>query len=216
MSSISSSARARGFSLVEVMVSVIVICVGLLGIAKLQALSLSNTTTSRLRALAAIQAASIAAAMHSNRQYWGLTPPVSVTVTATSLGATIVSTDAGLQTAAAADVAANPTASNPSAVCNGTSTSGPACAAVPLAAFDLARWAVSLGALLPNPQALLTCPPVAGGAAPASCSITICWTERAVGTNQQEAAGATPCNGAGATQGAVGFQLPTYTLYVEP
>lgn len=216
MSSISSSARARGFSLVEVMVSVIVICVGLLGIAKLQALSLSNTTTSRLRALAAIEAASIAASMHSNRQYWGDTPPVTVTVTATATSATITSTDAALQTQATTDVTSNPTAANPSAACVGTSGGGAVCTAVPLAAFDLARWAVSLGALLPNPQALLTCPPVAGGAAPASCAITICWTEQAVGTNQQEATGATPCNGAGAAQGAVGFQLPTYTLYVEP
>src|SRR5205823_9766606 len=67
MSSWVPNVRSRGFSLVEVMVAVIVICVGLLGIAKLQALSLSNTTTSRLRALAAIQVASVAAAMHSNR-----------------------------------------------------------------------------------------------------------------------------------------------------
>ena len=54
----------RGFSLVEVMVAVIVICVGLLGIAKMQALALSNTTTSRLRALAAIEAAGLASAMN--------------------------------------------------------------------------------------------------------------------------------------------------------
>src|SRR5205823_13897665 len=92
--------RSRGFSLVEVMVAVIVICVGLLGIAKLQALSLSNTTTSRLRALAAIQVASVAAAMHSNRQYWGNTPPDTVTVTATA----ITSTDGALQTQATNDL----------------------------------------------------------------------------------------------------------------
>lgn len=208
MSPLHPAVRARGFSLIEVMVSVVVICVGLLGIAKLQALSLSNTTTSRLRALAAIQAASIAAAMHSNRQYWGNTPPNTVTIA----GAAITSTDAALQAAAGA--------ANAGTVCQSptaTAGSGPACTAVPLAAYDLARWRTSLTTLLPNPQALITCPPVAGGAAPASCAITVCWTERAVGVNQQEAAAAaTPCNGAGAAQGAVGFQLPTYTLYVEP
>src|SRR5262249_61998101 len=75
--------RAGGFSLVEVMVAVVIICVGLLGIAKMQALALSSTTTSRLRALAAIQAAGLASAMHSNREYWagaaGATPPADIT-----------------------------------------------------------------------------------------------------------------------------------------
>ena len=46
-----------GFSLVEVMVALVVICVGLLGIAKMQALALSNTTTSRLRAPLPVSAA---------------------------------------------------------------------------------------------------------------------------------------------------------------
>jgi len=64
--------RARGFTLVEVMVAVIVICIGLLGIAKMQALALSNMTASRLRSLAAIEAASLAASMHSNRNYWAI------------------------------------------------------------------------------------------------------------------------------------------------
>jgi type IV pilus assembly protein PilV len=201
-----SPGRSNGFSLLEVMVSVIVICVGLLGIARLQALSLSNVTTSRLRGLAAIEAASLASAMHSNRQYWGNTPPLTVTVTATTASGTVTSTDAALQAAAGTDLTNNPTSVNPSAVCIGTSGGGPQCTAVPLAAFDLARWAVSLGALLPNPTATISCPPVAGGAAPASCTITINWTEKAVAINAQEA------NAAANAQ----FQSPSYTLYVEP
>ena len=62
--------RASGFSLMEVMVAVIIICVGLLGIAKMQSLSLSNTTVSRQRAVAAFEAASMASAIHANRDYW--------------------------------------------------------------------------------------------------------------------------------------------------
>src|ERR1700722_10857163 len=60
----------RGFSLIEVMVAVVIICIGLLGIAKLQAMSLSNSTMSRQRAIAAIQAASLASSMHANRDFW--------------------------------------------------------------------------------------------------------------------------------------------------
>ena len=67
--------RAPGFSLVEVMVAVVVICVGLLGIAKMQAMAVSNTNMSRQRSLAAIEAASIASAMHSNREYWAESAP---------------------------------------------------------------------------------------------------------------------------------------------
>jgi len=192
MSSLASRGRSRGFSLLEVMVSVIVICVGLLGIAKLQALALSNTTTSRLRALAAIQAASMASSMHSNREYWG-NPPNTVTLT----GTTITSSDAALQSAAGT--------ANAGTLCIGTSGSGSACQAVPLAAFDLVRWSNSLATLLPNPAATISCPSIPGGG-PASCTITVNWSEKAVAINTQEA------NAAANAQ----FESPSYTLYVEP
>ena len=74
MSRRNTMSRLLGFSLVEVMVALIIICVGLLGIAKLQALMLSNTGTSRMRALAALEASSIAATMHADRDYWAGTP----------------------------------------------------------------------------------------------------------------------------------------------
>lgn len=205
MSLLHADLRSRGFSLLEVMVSIIVICVGLLGIAKLQALAVSNTTSSRLRALAAIEAASVASSMHSNRQYWGSTPPVSVTVTAT----TIISSDGALQTAAAA--------SNAGTVCmspTATAASGPACGSQQLAAFDLVRWANSLTGLLPNPTATISCPPTLG-AGPTTCTIQVSWTEQAVAINVQQANAGAQC----AAQVAAGqqcFEVPTYTLYVEP
>ena len=191
-----ATAHARGFSLVEVMVAVIVICVGLLGIAKMQALALSNSNTSRLRSLAALEAASLAAAMHTNQLYWSVTPPVSSTLNA---GA-IVSSDAVLATQATLDLANL-------AACAGTS-----CAPTQLAAYDLANWVSSLAVLLPNPSASIVCNPVAG--VPASCTIQISWTEKAVAMNQQEAQ-----RQIAVTQGtasAAQIENPSYQLYVQP
>lgn len=205
MKPLNANPRARGFSLIEVMVAVIVICVGLLGIAKMQALSLSNSTTSRMRSLAAIEAASLAAAMHSNRQYWGNTAPVSVTVNPNA--GVVASTDAALAATATADLATNPINA-----CFGASAAAQ-CTALPLAAFDLARWSSSLNALLPNPTATISCPPVVGVAAPTSCTIQVSWTEKAVAINQQQAQQEAAAQAAG-TPGQ--FETPTYTLYVEP
>src|ERR1700754_3026480 len=75
--------KARGFSMIEVMVALIIISVGLLGIAKMQALALSSTGTARLRSLAAIEAASLASVMHSDRAYWSLLGPGVTTISIT-------------------------------------------------------------------------------------------------------------------------------------
>jgi type IV pilus assembly protein PilV len=187
MKRLAANARSRGFSLVEVMVAVIVICVGMLGIAKMQALSLANTTTARLRSLAAIEAASLASAMHSNRQYWANTAlPFNV---ALSAAGAITSSDGALAVQATADLT------------NLTACFGVQCAALPLAAFDLARWTTNMTGMLPNPTANISCPANPGVNAPPSCTITISWNERSVGVNRQE---------------TVALALPTYTLYVEP
>jgi type IV pilus assembly protein PilV len=195
------------------MVAVTVICVGLLGIAKMQALALSNTTTSRLRALAAIEAAGLAAAMHSNREYWaGAKPPVTTTFNANATGQ-FISADAVLQAAANTALPAGLNTPDTIQTCVGTANAvavcGGATGVVKLAAFDLARWAASLNALLPNPQATISCPVVAGGAAPPSCTIVISWSERAVAMNQQEVL-------AEAANGASSIETPSYLLYVEP
>jgi type IV pilus assembly protein PilV len=202
----------RGFSLVEVMVAVVVICVGLLGVAKMQAMALSNTTTSRLRALAAIEAAGLASAMHSNREYWaGNVPPVTTTFSATP-NPQIASTDGALQAAAKAALAAGAPDNIQTCVgaANGVAVCGGNAGVINLAAFDLARWASSLSALLPNPQSTITCTVVAGNIAPPSCTILIQWREKTVAINQQEAQ--QEANNPNAAQ----IELPSYLLYVEP
>ena len=206
-----ASKRAGGFSLVEVMVALIVICVGLLGVAKMQALSLSNMTTSRERALAAFEAAGLAGAMHSNRAYWAATP-AGFTVAVHPLAApAIASSDGALQGQASADFAAGQAANGATGVnaCVGAAAGLAQCTPVNLAAYDLARWTTSLQGLLPNPTAAISCPNVAGVTLPTSCTIQISWTEKAVSMTQQEAAQQ--------AAGNVGqFETPTYLLYVEP
>jgi type IV pilus assembly protein PilV len=156
--------RAQGFSLVEVMVSLIVISVGLLGIAKIQALAYVSTSTAGLRSLAAIEAASLASAMRADRAFWSQGLPAPVTVTGTTIAGNV-----GLAT-------------------NTTSCLSPApfCVPATLAAFDMQRWVVALNAMLPNPTATLTCPNIT---IPVHCTISVSWSERSVAVNAQATAG---------------------------
>jgi type IV pilus assembly protein PilV len=192
----SSSARflghpgsaTRGFNLVEVMVVLVVIAVGMLGIAKLQALTISSTGVASLRSMAALQASSLAATMHADRDYWSGTP-VPFTVSKGNI------TDAtGKMTAAV----------------NCTSTGTLPCTNVQIAAFDVQTWVNNLNTVLPNLQASVSCP---AAAIPLTCVIQISWTENAVAVNTNEAA-ATASNIASGNVAAI--QIPTYTLYVEP
>ncbi len=198
-----------GFSLVEVMVAVVIICIGLLGIAKMQAMSLSNSSMSRQRSLAAIEAASIASALHSNRNYWGnLTTTVTASIVAGSPAVVTVTGDGALQAATAADVAV----AGGSAACVGDGSQNSMCTPVQLAAYDLARWWTnSVSLQLPNPTATVQCPQVAVGIqAPVTCTVQITWTEKAVAMNAQEAAQEH------AAPGQSTNEIPTFTLYVEP
>ncbi len=149
----------RAFTLVEVMVALIVISVGLLGIASMQALALSSSSNARMRSLAAIEAASLAATMHTNRAFWSQSAPDPVTVvdgviTGGTLGAV-------------------------GPLCEGAHS----CLPDALAAYDLQKWRDSLDALLPHPTATISCPILN---VPMSCSIKITWTESAVALNKQE------------------------------
>src|ERR1700722_579762 len=85
--------HTRGFTLVEVLVALLIISIGLLGIAKMQALALSNTNGGRLRALAAIEADSLNTTMTTERRYWGtLTTAQSITVAGAKGNSTVTST----------------------------------------------------------------------------------------------------------------------------
>jgi type IV pilus assembly protein PilV len=185
----------RGFSLVEIMVAVVVICVGLLGIAKMQALAVSSTTTARLRAMAAFQAASLASVMQSNRVYWAsaaavANSPVTIQGTAVTPAALVQATNACIVTTVSAVPA-----------CPGTA------GALQLAGFDLARWANALTGLLPNLTTTITCQ---GAVEPPSCIIQMSWSEQTGTANSSEKSVAI------VDTTLAGGNLDYYTLYVEP
>jgi type IV pilus assembly protein PilV len=199
----------RGFSLVEVMVALVVICVGLLGIAKLEALMLSSTGTSRLRSLVGLQAESLAASMHANRDYWDNSANGSFTLTATEAAGT--TTFGGTPAALASEAQAPPSCQETSP---GTA-SPPTCAASQdMAAFDLSQWAgqgtgtaaTGMAAVLQNSTTTLGCAPNASANNVVTCTITITWVEKTIAANTQEQQNGAPA----------GFQNQTYTLVIEP
>ena len=176
----------RGFSLVEVMVALIIVAVGILGIAKLQALALSATASSGVRSLVAIEAASLAATMHTNRDYWvsGPAAVTNISITPTGPGTNTIGID-----------------TFPAPFQNCTTS---ACTPAQVAAYDVQQWAAALGTVVPAAAAQIACP---GGVTPMACTIQITWQEGLVSTNNAGAA-------AGATAGVL--NSPQYTLYVEP
>jgi type IV pilus assembly protein PilV len=180
-------AQCRGFSLIEVMVALVVSAIGLLGLAKMESLAISSTSVASARALAAIQAESLAAAMHANTGYWAAsTVPTSTTVTVTVTGTPqIVSTDGSLATAVAS--------------CSGTGSGS--CAPNVMAAYDLQQWAGALQTLLPGSFSTITCTNT--DLTPITCTIQIQWTEKAIAANAQQT-------------NISALQAPTYILYVQP
>ena len=180
--------RNSGFSLVEVMVALVVTAVGLLGLAKMEALAVSSTAVASARSIAAIQASSLAAAMHANRAYWsaGLAP-AQTTITSTS-GPPLIS-DPGLNSAPP-----------PPGNCSVPAAAG-TCTANQMAAFDVQQWAIGLQTLLPGSFTTVNC--TTALTTPITCTIQIQWTENAVAANAQQT-------------GINALQTPTYVLYVQP
>ncbi|MGH8260918.1 MAG: type IV pilus modification protein PilV, partial [Steroidobacteraceae bacterium] len=187
--------RQAAFSLVEVMVALVVLSVGLLGIAKMQALALSSTGTSKMRSLAAIEAASLASTLHADRAYWA-NIAASLTVSVDATGA-ITAGDTTLQTA-------------PTGGCTSASTP---CSSAQIAAQDLSDWVTSLTGILPGSTATVQCDVDSTKANPVSCSIDLQWTENLVALNTATNTAATATQTATALQNAAKTE---YTLYVEP
>jgi type IV pilus assembly protein PilV len=118
----------NGFSLIEALIALLVIAIGLLGIASLQAASVYRTHTGEINSLAAVEAQSIAAAMIANP---GAFP-------ANGAAADYNTTDAA-------------------AVTYPTNCATSVCAPPDMALYDLNRWGTELAANLPQGKGAVAC-----------------------------------------------------------
>jgi type IV pilus assembly protein PilV len=118
---------------------------------------LSSTSVASSRSIAAIEASSLAAAMHANPGYWagGFAPPV-----------TLVSAANNFSTATPCL----------------TPGSG-SCIPSNMAYYDLQQWATSLNAVLPGYLATVSCSTTGF---PVTCTIQIQWSENAVAANAMQ------------------------------
>jgi type IV pilus assembly protein PilV len=152
-----SSHRMRGFTLLEVLVALVILSIGVLGLAAMQASALSSTHGSQLESMVVIQARSLADAMNANPVYWGNNTP-NFTVSA---GA------GGTPTAPNLVFTGTPPTNTSGTQCNNV------CQASDLAGYDVNQWAAQLLTQVPTANAQIACT----ASAPYGCSITITWTE---------------------------------------
>jgi len=156
--------RSKGFNLVEVMVALIIISVGLLGIAKMQALAMSSTGAAKMKSLASLEAASLASSIRADREYWS-----NVTVLTTVVfddGVVTSSTDGALMSGASCEVAG-------------------ACPVITdMVSYNLQKWGADLATQMPKHKATLAC---AQGSitVPVTCTVVLKWAENRVAVNQQ-------------------------------
>jgi len=153
---------SQGFSLVEVLVALIVVSVGLLGLAKMESLALSSTSVAGVRSAVASQAANLAAMMHANQDFWqnSIVYP-STTFTSQTIPAAAT-------------------------VC--TTSGAAACVPKSMADYDLNVWGTALKTVLPVYSTTITCS-LPTSTLPVSCVIRITWPENAVAADTAQAQG---------------------------
>jgi type IV pilus assembly protein PilV len=157
---------ARGFTLLEILVALIVTAFGLLGLAKMQALAVSSTKESGSRSLIALQAGSLAGAMYANEAFWaqGLASSsftiASGVVTDTKLGGSVTDFTGCTSLCTATNMAKN----------------------------DVQVWALGMYQQFPTSKTTVFCK-ASSTTAPVTCQIYITWDEKQISTQSNTATG---------------------------
>jgi type IV pilus assembly protein PilV len=180
--------KEQGFSMLEVLVTLIIILLGVLGMAGMQMLAINNTQIARTNSLAAILTSSFVANMQTNAQYWS---------TYTRSG-----TATGVSQPGVSPVSGSTTVLSDS-VLNGLTTNcvSSTCSQDQLAAYDLKNWGANVATLLPAATGTVSC----NGATPNVCTVSVTWSEKNVALHNQ----AIQASSVALTTGTV--QQQTYT-----
>lgn len=126
--------------MLEVLVTLVIISVGLLGLAGMQAVAVGNSGAARSNSVAAMLAGSLAASISTNKSYWG-------------------GTNAGVSSGftPVASVTASGTTLTPAIVSSSTDCTTQSCAADEMADYDLRTWSSQLAQLLPGGKGEVKC-----------------------------------------------------------
>jgi type IV pilus assembly protein PilV len=143
-----SMKKQRGLSLLETLISMVIIMFGVLGIAGMQLYAVNNTEVARYKNVATVIASSLAAKIQANTGYWG-SPPASLQVN----GSTITN--------------------GPAAYAGGCTNV--VCTASQMAYTDLLKFGTDMALRLPSGNATITCSQTL---TPAVCTIAISWSEK--------------------------------------
>ncbi len=156
-------ARAGGFTLVEVLVAILVISIGMLGVAKLVLAAVTSNDSAYFRTQAADLAYSILDAMRANRAYATTTTGYQLSFSQTP---------------------------DPTVQCDAL---GSDCTPAEMAQYDLYRWRAQLAGALPQGNGQIVVSPAAVSGQVATATITIQWNDSVAQwalVNHSSAAGA--------------------------
>lgn len=174
-SSLPRGRRARGFTIIELLVTLVIVSVGMLGVAKLQAAAVAETAVARTRSLMTFQAEALAAMMRSNKAFWQSSTAYTQNITIPAGGVLAGGTGGG--TGLVRPTTTDHTCKSPATPCT----------AANLAYDDLNTWATAFGAAFPAASGTIVCQ--GSATAPETCDITLSWSERTVAVNRTAAAG---------------------------
>ena len=177
--------QGRGFTMIEVLVTLLVLSIGLLGVAKMLSLAMGSTKVSGSRAIASILAASMASSMHADRGYWAAAGAATAFINVTgsnapnaTYSATVLATGTG--NASDTTLTSQNGSNAPNCLYSSSNTS-PNCSSLQLAAYDLMQWGLQIAKQLPAPTGAAVPANVSCSAVtPVTCTITVTWSENAI------------------------------------